>query len=129
MAGGVVRWNFYDPATLESYDLEVNPNEGGSPQYRKTITNQSTVAPGGRTLIFEGLDEPFTLEWSGVLLSQSQHETFVDWWDKRHQIQLTDDLERVYMIYITAYEPKRGKAQSHAYKHTYTIRATILDWP
>lgn len=126
--GGVVRWTFNDLATLESYELEINPSDGGSPQYRKNITYQNTIAPGGRTLIFEGKDEPITLEWSGKVLSQEQHETFVDWFDKRHQILLVDDLQREYMVYITSYEPKRERSALNQWKHTYTMKATVLDW-
>jgi len=126
--GGVVRWTFEDPATLETYEYEVNPAAGGTPEYKKSIEYQNTLAPGGRTLIFEGRDEPLTLEWSGTILSEEQHTTFVDWWDKRHQIYLTDDLDRQYTIYITEYSPKRVRNASNQWKHEYTIRATILDW-
>lgn len=127
---GVVRWTFLDTAEDpdETYEFEVNPSEGGTPQHRKNVIYQNTVAPGGRTLIFEGQDEPLTLEWTGKVLSQEQHETFVDWFDKRHPIQLTDDLGREYMVYLTSYEPKRERAIHYPYKHSYTMRATILTW-
>lgn len=120
----VVRWTFEDLATGDSYEWEVNPNSGGSPQYRKTITYQNTV--GGRTLIFEGSDEPLTGQVSGVLLSQDQHETLVDWWDKRHLVRLTDDLGRTYMIYIVSYEPERQRSVRYGYKHSYTMTYTIV---
>lgn len=120
----VVRWTFEDLATGDSYEWEVNPNSGGSPQYRKTITYQHTL--GGRTLIFEGADEPLTGQISGTLLSQTQHETLVDWWDKRHLIRLTDDLGRTYMIYIVSYEPERQRSVQYGYKHSYTMTYTIV---
>lgn len=126
--GGVVRWTFEDPATLETYEFEVNPSEGGTPEYNKNIQYQNTLAPGGRTLIFEGRDEPLKLEWSGTILSQDQHETFVDWYDKRHQIYVTDDIGRQYTIYITSYKPKRVRSALNQWKHTYSMQATILDW-
>lgn len=121
---GVVRWKFEDLATSESYDFEINPNEGGSPQYKKTITYQQTLA--GNALIFEGADETFTSSFTGTLLSEDQHQTFVDWWQKRHLIRLTDDLARTYMIYITAYEPKRVRAATNHWKHEYTVSYTIV---
>lgn len=124
----VVRWTFYDAAESETYEFEVNPREGGTPSYRKNIVYQNTLAPGGRTLIFEGADEPMKLSWAGVILTQEHHETFVDWYYKRHQILLTDDLSRQYTVYISAYEPKRERSALHPWKHSYTMEATILDW-
>lgn len=119
-----VKWLFEDLALDESYVFEINPNEGGSPQYKKNITYQDTIA--GNTLIFEGGDQAIETSVSGTLLSQSQHETFVDWFSKRHLIRLTDDLGRTYMIYITGYEPKRVRAVQARYKHTYTLSYTIV---
>lgn len=124
----VVRWTFQDAVEAETYELEVNPREGGSPQYQKSINYQSCTAPDGKTLIFEGADKPIELEWSGVILSQTMYETLIDWYQKRRQILLTDDLNRSMWIYITQFSPRRQRAYSHPYKHEYTIRATILDW-
>ena len=121
---GVVRWLFEDLTDNTSYEFEINPNDGGSPQFKKTITYQSTLA--GNPLIFEGADEVKTTQVTGTLRSQSQHDTLVNWFEKRHLIRLTDDLGRTYMIYITAYEPKRVRAATAPYKHTYTLSYTIV---
>lgn len=125
----VVRWKFDDPITLETWIWEVNPNEGGTPTYKKQMTYTQTTAPDGKTLVFEGADEPQTLTFSGTLLSQSQLDTLVTWYKKRHQIKLTDDLGREFWIYITGFAPKRIRNASQPWKHTYEINATIVDWP
>lgn len=124
----VVKWNFLDTVTSETYTWEINPSAGGSPAYKKNIATQNTVAPGGKTLLFEGADEPLTLDWTGTILSQAQHQTFITWWSKRHQIQLTDDLGRVFMIYITEYTPDRQRAVHYPYKHSYDMKAIVVDW-
>lgn len=123
------RWTFYDPVESNTYQFQVNPNAGGTPAQKKTITTQPTLAPGGKTLCFEGADEPLTFEWSGVLLDESQFNAFRTWYNLRYQIQLTDDLGRQYYIYITGFDFKRERAAHHAFKHTYTAKATLLDWP
>lgn len=124
----VVRWEFFDGSISETYTWEINPREGGSPQYEKNIIYENTSAPSGKTLIFEGQDRPAELEWSGVILSQAHYDTLLTWFEKRRQIRLTDDLGRVMWIYITAFLPTRKRAVGRPYKHEYTMRATILDW-
>ena len=122
------RWSFEDPVAVETYSFEINPNEGGSLQYEKKITYQDTIGYLGNTLIFEGSDAPQTMEFSGVLLSQEQHETFINWFQKRRQILVKDDLGRTYVIYITKYAPKRNRRRSHPWHHSYTISAIVLNF-
>lgn len=124
----VVKWRFFDPIVSEGYVFEINPNDGGSPSRKKSVTYQNTAAPGGRTLVFEGRDETQAMSFSGVLLSREQLAALERWFDKRHQILVTDDLERQFWIYITAFTPKRERAVSHPWKHTYQVEAVIVDW-
>lgn len=125
----VVKWIFDDPVTSDQYIFSVNPNAGGDPAYKKNIAQQSTVAPGGLTLLSEGADTPLTLSWSGTIIDLAQHQTFIAWFNRRYQIQLTDDLGRVFMIYITGYTPQRARAANLAYKNTYTMEAIVVSWP
>ncbi len=125
----VVKWNLYDPTVPEGYTFEVNPNQGGTPPLKKAITYQSTTSPFGKTLIFEGRDQVQEETVSGTLLTQVQLENLQYWFDKRHQVLLTDDLGRQYWIYITSFTPKRERARSHPWKHSYELSYTILDNP
>lgn len=122
------RWRFYDPVTAQDQEFFINPNKGGSPPRRKNVIYQSTSAPDGKTLVFEGHDETQQLEWSGVVLEQNQYDLYVEWFGKRRQIRLTDDLGRVMWIYITAFEPNRVYSSSHPWRHEISVKATILDW-
>lgn len=126
----VVRWTFTDAslATPETYTFEVNPVEGGTPTRKKTITYQNTAAPDGKTLIFEGRDEVQQFRFTGVLLTQTHYEAFLEWYEKRHQILVTDDLGREFWIYITSFEATRQRAVHYPWKHSYTVEATVLDW-
>lgn len=123
-----VAWVFTDLVTNETYNLPVNPNEGGSPSYRKSITYQNTAAPDGKVLMFEGRDDPKQSSFSGVLLTEGQYNAFVEWFEKRHQIQITDDLGRTFTCYITSFDPKRRRSALHPWKHDYTCEYTIIDW-
>jgi hypothetical protein len=123
----VVRWTFYDPTTLVTYTVPINPNDGGSPSYQKSIARQMTTAPDGKTLLFEGADQVQTLEFSGVLIEQAHYDAFVTWFNKRHQVKVTDDLQRTFWIYITGFAPKRQRAAKAPWKHQYSVSALILD--
>ena len=124
----VVRWTFEDQTVPETYTFHVNPNDGGSPGWKKSITYQNTSAPDGKTLVFEGLPEIQELEFSGIILEEAHYNAFLEWWEKKRQVLLTDDLGREMWIYITAFEPKRIRRRSHPWAHEYTVRATILSW-
>lgn len=125
----VVRWVFTDTFMSDSYTFAVNPREGGTPVYEKNISSQNTSAPGGKTLLFEGRDVPQQNTFSGVILEQVDLDKFIEFFNRRHQFQLTDDLGRVYEIYITKFEPTRERAVHYPWKHSYTVTYTILNWP
>jgi hypothetical protein len=124
----VVRWTLYDPIELVTYTFHINPFEGGSPQFRKKVNYQSTSAPDGLTLIFEGQDEVQEITWEGTILEQAHYDALYEWWAKRRQLLLTDDMGREFWVYLQTFEPKRVRAAHHPWKHTYSMKAVILDW-
>ena len=123
-----VAWEFYDPVADETYRWEINPNEGGFPQRTKNISYQSTSGPSGQTIAFEGRQSPLTFQFSGTILTQNHFETLNSWYEKGNQIRLTDDLGRVFWIYIKTFQPQRQRSAHTPWKHTYTIEALLLDW-
>lgn len=125
----MARWRFEDPILLTSYVFDVNPNEAARASYRKGMDYQNTAAPGGKVLMFEGRDEAQQLEFKGTILEQDQYEAMVEWFDKRYQLTVVDDIGRVSTIYITGFEATRQRALHHPWKHTYTVRYTLIDWP
>lgn len=123
------RWQFADflavPPTTATFFL--NPAEGGSPSHRKSMVYQSTAAPDGKLIAFEGRDEAMVSEVTGTILEQAHLEFFKTWFKKRRQIRLTDDLGRVFTIYITGFAPARQRAATRPYKHSYTLSYLILE--
>lgn len=124
----VVKWTFYDAVEDTTYTFAINPNDGGSPDFQKNINYQATTAPSGKTVISEGLDKVQELTWSGTILDQAQYNAYITWWQKRRQIKVTDDLGREFWVYLVSFTPKRVRARSHPWKHTYDVTASILDW-
>lgn len=123
-----IPWVFTDPTDSTTYSFPINPKDDGSLQYEKQITYKNTSAPVGKTLIYEGQDQPKATSFSGTILSQTQYEAMVLWFTKRHQIQVVDDLGRTFMIYITAFKPSRKLSRTYPWRHDYTVEYTILDW-
>jgi hypothetical protein len=125
-----IPWHFRDLTTdpVEEYLWEVNPKEFGF-GFTKKIGYEATAAPDGRTLLYEGRDEPQKVSFSGTVLSQDQYDKMVYWFNKRHQIEIEDDLGRTFSIYITSFQPRRQRARHYPWKHTYECEAYILDWP
>lgn len=124
----VVKWRFTDPVTSEVFIFDINPSPSSSaqPEYNKTLTYESTSDAGGQTIVFEGRSEPQRMEWEGVVFTQEEHERFVEWWQKRYQIEITDDLGETFLVYLTNYRPKRGSRVSHRERRTYSMTATLI---
>lgn len=124
----LVRWNLTDPTDASSYDFDMNPNAGGSPQLQKNLIFTKTTGPSGAAVIMEGREEVKRMSVSGVLKEQSHYEALETWYNKKTQIQLTDDLNRVFMIYIIGFTPQRQRSALYPWKHSYTLDYVILDW-
>lgn len=123
-----IAWVLSDPVTATTYDLPINPSSGGTPGYKKNIQYQNTAAPGGKVLMFEGREDAKTISVSGSILEQTLLDQLVVWYNKRNPIELTDDLGRIFRVYITAFNPTRVRRATRPYFHEYQMELTILDW-
>jgi hypothetical protein len=119
------RWRFFDPVQVSTYEVQINPNEGGSPNWRKNITSDAPLGPGGRPILTEGPDEVQRLECSGVILDQAHYTGLVNLFKKRRQVRLTDDLGRQFWVYIESFEPTRQRSR-RAWRHTYRLSMIVM---
>lgn len=123
----LVRWRLDDDTVGDSYVFEINPNEGGTPPRKKNLTTQSTTAPDGKPIIFEGQDEVLNASVSGVILNEDQLAVLTEWFKRRHLVKLTDDLGRAYIIYLTGLQAGRQRSAHYHWKHTYTLEYTVFE--
>lgn len=123
-----IAWVLSDPITSTTYELPINPDSGGTPARRKNFSYQNTAAPDGKVLMFEGREAPKTISVSGVILTEAHLDGLITWYNKRNAIELTDDLGRVYRVYITGLSPSRERRGTRPWFHTYSMEMTILDW-
>ena len=121
-----IAWIFSDPTDGTVEFMEINPNEGASPEYRKNLTHKVTTAPGGQVLIFEGNTEPTTFSFSGVILTEDQYNFLYNAWTKRHPIEITDDLGRVLRVYFESFSPKRKISRTYPWRHDYQATTLVV---
>lgn len=121
------RWTILDPATAVTQTFLVNPNAGGSLPRKRTFTYQNTAAPGGRTLVFEGRRDAQTFEVSGTLRSQAEYEFLDGLVSIANQVLLTDDLGRTFWVVFSEFTPVRARAATAPWKHTYNLKAIVVD--
>ena len=123
-----IGWIFEDAVEGTTQIMSINPNEGASPSYQKSLTKATTTAPGedARALIFEGTDQLPQFDISGVILTQAQYEFLYNAWNKRHPVKLTDDLGRTFLIYFESFQPKRKRSRIYPWRHEYQASAVVL---
>lgn len=122
----VIRWTLTDPTDDSVYTFHLNPESGGSPQYKKQIESQTTTAPDGNVLLYEGAKPPKTGSVTGTILSLAHYQAMVTWWEKSNPVVMTDDLGRTQTIYIVDFLPERKRSTSHRYLHPFTINYVVL---
>lgn len=121
----MAKWILYDPVSVYTYVFQANA-DGDSAVAAKTLTYESTAAPSGGLLVYEGNDQPTTLTLTGTLLSVDQYHNMMDFYTMRHQVQLTDDLNRVRWVYFTSFSPVRVRSATFPWKHTWTAVLYVL---
>lgn len=124
----LVRWTLTDPVDSSTYEFDMNPSEGGSPSYQKNFTYLNASGAGGSVLAFEGRDSVQEIEVSGTLKTEAHFNALVTWFQKRHAVQVSDDLGRSYDIYITGFTPTRRRSYVFPWKHDYVLRYIVIDW-
>lgn len=120
-----IAWIFEDPTEGTTQYMQINPNEGASPAFQKTLSTKTTTA--GRTLLQEGQDPAKQFDFSGVILTQAQYEFLYNAWNKRHPVRLTDDLGRQFTIYFESFTPTRKLSRTYPWRHDYQATTVIVD--
>lgn len=122
------RWTIHDPDTGDDITLPMNPREGALPQLEKTISEVPTTAGEGAVLLWEGLDKAQRFPFAGAILQQAHYQLMVDWYHKRHQVLLTDDLGNQFWVYLISFKPRRRNRVKNRWSMTFDAEALIISW-
>lgn len=121
-----VKWFFTDPVTDSVYTFGVNPNQDQQGPYQKNLQYEAILIPGGLPLLYEGADTPTTMILQGTILAMSQQLAFVEWYQKRYPVYLTDDKGYVRYIYITNLQFTRTPVSLYPWKSVWQMTAYVL---
>ncbi len=122
----VVKWTFFDPATADLAEFEINPTEPFTPGHERRLTPTRRY-PGGLTTVWGNATNAQEISFSGAIFTETMYDLLVEWFNKEDPIELTDDLNRTYTIVISKFEPKRVHKPQFPWFHTYSVTATIVD--
>lgn len=124
----MTKWEFYDHVTGDTINLEVNPSDVSMTDITRSVSQQGTTSPTGKRVMFEGRRAPQTMTLDGVTFTKGQYQTFAHWANKNYQFRLTDDLGRVFWVYVTRFAPNRRANFYQPWLADYSIEVTVLDW-
>lgn len=131
-------WKFYDPVEDEEYLMPVNPNvDSSSVGVQKNIGYSVRAAdyfsdiaenPGSYynvNLIYERNDQVKNFNFSGIIYNVVEYYQLLYWANKPNYIQITDDIDRTFDIYITDFSIERMRSKKFPWKHSYKLEASV----
>lgn len=129
-------WHFYDPHTTEEYFWPVNPNtDSGSHAQNKSTNyivsagfyeNSSNEHNIAELINVQSVDQS-VFSYDGNVYTLDQLNALDYWSSKDHELELTDDLGRTFLIYVTKFSYSRVRSRQFPYKHSYNISGIILE--
>lgn len=129
IAGGGLRWQFYDPYDLNPatnfYDFEISPNTMESPHPERQIN--AMVSTGGQALLFEGSTPVTSWTFGGVLLHRSQYEMLRAWtYERKRRILILDHFGRRHLAVLRKFDAKPTRSIQYYWRHDWTITAMVI---
>lgn len=123
----MTRWTLYDPATLQTWVLPINPDRMTSPFPAKNIRVAYGVrAPLQRLRTFMAPAAAVDWEWEGVIRTQAHYDTYVDWAWRDGPIHVTDHLNRKWEVFLQSFEPEeRRPTPNVTIRLRYKVKALI----
>jgi hypothetical protein len=100
--------------------------DADSPPIAKRLIYEHTVAADGALLFSEGNDEAREITISGTLLTETQYLAFVAWAKKRYILELADDLDREWDVYVKTWSAKRKRSYVFPWRHEWTMTLLVL---
>lgn len=121
-----VRWRFTDASTSEFWDMEINPNEMGSP-FRVWETETFGASPvDGRVRARRPSRRPVEWSFGGIIRSKQQYDTLQSWFDRSATLVIRDHFDREFRVKVYDFAPEpRRDTKTNGWRYTYQIRAHL----
>lgn len=123
-----VAWTLTDNSTgvAEVYEFPINPSEFKPPGRRANITQESTTAPNGQAIVFQGRDQTRTGTMNGAVIQEQHYTDLKYWFDKWTPLVLTDDLGQSWNIVIQEASWDRLRRAQHPWRHDYSVTFLVF---
>ena len=121
-----IAFKLYDPSNSYTYNMEINPNDSGTPILKNNFTYMVPTASTDGPIISQGVRELRRLEYSGTLLTESQYNNMLLFSAREYPWHITDDLGRKFEVMNETFEPKRALAPYNPWRHDYTWSLVVI---
>ena len=123
-----VAWKLTDNSTGEPEEwlFPINPKEYAPANRRANITEESTTAPNGQVLLFQGVDQAGRGSIRGAAIGAAMYTDLKAWTEKFYPLQLTDDLGNAIFILITDVRWTRLHRSIERHRYDYDIEFIVL---
>ena len=123
----MAQWTLTDNSTGSPVVLtfDINPYKFDPPGRQANLATQTTTAPNGQRIMFQGYDKAPTASFTGHTISQSFFTSLNTWKDKGYPLMLTDDQGSTWAVLITGWRWTRLK-RTNQWAYEYTAEVTVL---
>lgn len=123
----MAQWTLTDNSTGTPVVLtfEWNPSAFRLPGRTANLTTETTTAPNGQVLLFQGKDQPKTANFEGAVGTQTFFSDLNTWKDKWYPLELSDDEGTTWTIIIKTWTWTRIKRRN-PWRYDYTAEVIVL---
>jgi hypothetical protein len=79
------------------------------------------------TLIYEGPDEINRFNFSGIIYTELEYINLFSWANRTNIIELTDDIGRIFEVYVVSFSTERIRSRKFPWKHSYNMETMVKD--
>lgn len=127
---GVTKWILQDKAPGgETYVFDLNPARMTSPFAPKMITPETTTAPDGQPVLWQGADRPHLWQFEGKIRLQSQYDAFVRFLELQRKFYLIDHRNRAWVVTFEEFSPEHIGRNNELNNYRYSMSAYVYAGP
>lgn len=123
----MAQWTLIDYSTGSAVTLtfDINPYKWEPPGRQANLKTETTTAPNGQRIMFQGHDQPSRGSFTGHSITQSFYTSLNTWKDKGYPMTLTDDQGNSWNVIITGWKWTRLK-RTNMWAYEYTCEVQIV---
>lgn len=120
------RWTVIDPASGETWVFPYSPSSITTPHAPKVYDFETTTAPNGQVLTWEGAADPVPWELTGYLDTQAFYEALEGYVDTNRRFIIVDHRDRGWVVLFEGFDPSYRKSVGNDWSFDYTLQVLII---